>query len=368
MLFSKITEDEITKIKIIFKRFWTFKVETIGAGQTDDFLVFIENHLYVDKTRIIRFVINNFPMFICAPQRWGKSLIISMLEYFLQPDAKILLGNNKNAEKFKKLNIFKENELIEEDGKEKMVNFVEHYQGKFPVIKLNFKSVTGDDEKEIKIGLQKAIAKAYKDHSYLIEKKIDSQLKKIKNLYNINVNFEDHTVSEKWESLKLITHKIGIEIPIEIKNLYLYYTGDNKNLLDSIGILSEFLDEYYKNGDIKNKKPIIYILVDEYDKPIHRFLKNIIKIQDKEEKIKEIKKLNKISTFITKIIGTKFKGKTLIKNIILTGIFNTVDLEASTVLNSLKEKNFMTGNFTEYFGFNSDEVKEQILNKIKVLV
>ena len=59
----------------------------IGGSDTDDFATFIQNRIYVDKSLFIKEIIESTNhVFISAPQRWGKSLNLSMLIYFFQPD------------------------------------------------------------------------------------------------------------------------------------------------------------------------------------------------------------------------------------------------------------------------------------------
>lgn len=53
----------------------------------------------------------------------------------------------------------------------------------------------------------------------------------------------------------------------------------------------------------------VFILVDEYDKPIHYFLRNLLTIK-KQQKQKEAKELTKIETLISEMIGNEAKVET----------------------------------------------------------
>ena len=74
------------------------------ATGTHDFKKIIEsNSLYIDKTLFIKELIDDTSDVVCfpRPRRFGKTLNMSMLEYFFSLEYK----NNKL---FNKLNIFKE--------------------------------------------------------------------------------------------------------------------------------------------------------------------------------------------------------------------------------------------------------------------
>ena len=82
---------------------------------------------YVDKTELISEMIENDSgvYLFTRPRRFGKSLNMSMLEYFFSIDAEKSLFNGLKISENKKL--------------------CEKYQNKFPVISLTLKSVQGDN-------------------------------------------------------------------------------------------------------------------------------------------------------------------------------------------------------------------------------
>jgi rhodanese-related sulfurtransferase len=128
--------------------------------------------------------------------------------------------------------------------------------------------------------------------------------------------------------------------------------NNNAFIRESISFLSELLYEYF------GKK--VYILVDEYDKPLHGLLKEMV-FGGKQNNQKIIENVAKL---VTRIVGGDAKGVVYVEKFVLTGIMNTVDKETSATFNGLKERNVMTGIFTEYFGFNKQEIEEQILDVI----
>ena len=86
-----------------------------------------EKFYYIDKTGLIRDLLNNWGMvnLFTRPRRFGKSLNMSMLKNFLE------LGSDAGL--FEGLEISEETELCRE------------YQGQFPVVSVSLKDVEADD-------------------------------------------------------------------------------------------------------------------------------------------------------------------------------------------------------------------------------
>jgi hypothetical protein len=93
----------------------------IGIGGSDFGELVQEDLLFVDKTLFIKEIINDKSrvVLITRPRRWGKTLNLSMLDYFLSAN----VYDQKTAELFDNLLIAKEPE-----------NYIEKHQGKYPVI------------------------------------------------------------------------------------------------------------------------------------------------------------------------------------------------------------------------------------------
>ena len=92
-----------------------------------------DNYYYVDKTLLIKEIIDNGAVInlITRPRRFGKTLNMSMLQYFFEKP----LENNKSISYlFEGLNIF-----TEENKKYRQE------QGKYPVIYLTFKNAKQDN-------------------------------------------------------------------------------------------------------------------------------------------------------------------------------------------------------------------------------
>ena len=115
---------------------------------SDDFAEYIKpNNLFVDKSLFIKEVIDNQDkvLIITRPRRWGKTLALSMLQYFLAPK----VHDIQTKGMFDNLKIAKAG-----NGK-----YIKEYQGKYPVIFLSFKDIDGADYegayKKIKLFINK---------------------------------------------------------------------------------------------------------------------------------------------------------------------------------------------------------------------
>jgi hypothetical protein len=151
-------------------------------------------------------------LLITRPRRWGKSLALSMLRYFLEKE----VDNQQTAGLFKKLKI---------SDHIKPGSLLEKYQGNYPIILVSFKDIKGDNLEEIKENIRLKISSLFESFKYLLKKE---EIDKSK----INI----------FESLK-----DGI--------------ADLPMIMTSLLLLSELLYKYH------NKK--VFILIDEYDNTIN---------------------------------------------------------------------------------------------------
>jgi len=186
----------------------TTQMKALDLGNSD-FKSIIENgNYFVDKSLFIEEVIHAQQQVILLPRprRFGKTLNLSMLQYFFdinQPENEILFRNLK----------------IWQAGNE-----IQQKQGKYPIVYLSFKDAkqnTWDDTlKHIKI----EIAKLFRNHNYLLK--------------------EDLLLDAEKKEFEKIADR----------------TADNVDYEVSLKQLSEYLYRFY------NQK--LVILMDEYDTPI----------------------------------------------------------------------------------------------------
>lgn len=175
----------------------------------DDFKKVREQYYFVDKTDFIRQIIDTHSdvTLITRPRRFGKTLTLSMLDYFFSIEKKDI-----SRRLFSGL-------AIESAGS----GYMSH-QGKFPVIFLTLKGVQNDSWEELYDAFQLCIQKEFLKHDYVLQ---GALLKE----------------SEKDFYQRILNR-----------------TADEAEYQISLLNLSSYLYRYY------DVKPII--LIDEYDAPI----------------------------------------------------------------------------------------------------
>ena len=170
--------------------------------------------LFVDKTLFIKEIINdeNKVTIITRPRRWGKTLNLSMLHYFLSAE----VYGQKTAGLFDNLLI------ATEPG-----DYIGKHQGKYPVIFITLKDV--------------------KMSSF------EQALEKLKSL--IQAVYQEH---------KILRHQANKPLDIEEEELFQRHLSKQTNeveLSEALLYLSKLLYQHYQQK--------VYILIDEYDTPLN---------------------------------------------------------------------------------------------------
>lgn len=182
-------------------------MKKIPIGIADFKELIKQNHYFVDKTLFIKEILDDGAKVILfpRPRRFGKTLNLSMLKYFLEKTTK------SNLSLFKNLAIYKDKKLIKQ-------------QGTHPVIFITFKDIKVSTWKKCKEKIKTIISKEYRNHKYLLKSNhLDKYEKK-----TFRQIIGKKTSSEEFE--------------------------------DSLKNLSEYLHRYYDKR--------AFILIDEYDTPI----------------------------------------------------------------------------------------------------
>jgi hypothetical protein len=260
---------------------------------------------YTDKSLLIRKIQNSFTL-ITYPSRWGKSQNLMMIKEFYSP---VLDYNNKILDKKKSPQfvlfgggVNTSHTLSHSKMKLSRLNIVDYEDvmadyGKHPVIHLTF----GPDNDPKKM-LKRAISQAYSEHQYLLksEKLLSIYKKRILKCLNVNT------------------------------------MGDN--IISLIQELNHYLYEEFGSK--------VVILIDEYDKPFNSFFYN------------RTDGLEKTIELLNAFYCETFKGASLVKSALITGIMN-IPINLTPALNSFRVFNFPdTGVISPYYGFSEDEVKE----------
>jgi hypothetical protein len=141
-------------------------MKKLGIGISDFKELIKGNYIYVDKAEYIYELINSGKYyFLSRPRRFGKSLLLSTLEYLFKGERELYKG----------LYIYSYNignkSLVIEDKWE--------WEETYPVIRIDFAKTQVRDEKELEKELRATIIETGKEYRY-----------KYKEEYTINRNFE----------------------------------------------------------------------------------------------------------------------------------------------------------------------------------
>ena len=248
----------------------------------DDFKEIIDYNLYyVDKTDIIEDLLksNSYVSLFPRPRRFGKSLFISMLDNFFNIEYKDINSNLFDGLKISKSEYYK-------------------YLNTFPVIKVDFKSITGKNYEDMYNSYKGIITKLYSDKRYLIEYLNDDEK--------------------------------------EIYNKFLYEIADESKYKEAINLMSRYLYKYH------NQKVII--LIDEYDKPIQdAYVKGFY--EDFIGLMKEV-------------FSSSLKGNSNIFMGIMTGVLRVSQESLFSDLNNVSIYGIVDDEYNECFGFTTSETRE----------
>jgi hypothetical protein len=275
--------------------------------------------IFVDKTLFIKEIIetSDTALLITYPRRWGKSLNLDMLKTFFEPESEECKKDQTNCNK----DVFTSEGNLAIATVDNGIHLKE--QGKYPVIFISLKDVKGDTIEEIENRLKDVVTSLYQKYRHLDSSSI----------------LED---SEK----KLFNRYIEQD----------YNTNSFPRLLlrNSIKYLSELLHKHHKEK--------VYVLVDEYDKPVHSFLENYLAKENLEHEI-----------LITDTVCSPVaKTNPALKKLILTGIFDTIHREENSGCNNVSQYGIYDKKFSQHFGFSAEEVQNltsslSFNNKNKVL-
>ena len=236
---------------------------------------------YVDKTKLLEELLERgaYISLFPRPRRFGKSLMISTLDEFFNVEKK---EANKNL--FNGLYISKSKYNTE--------------QGKYPIIKLNFKSMKAEKWEDMFITIQEEFRMLYNEKDYVINSLKENE----KTYYSRIINKE----------------------------------ADAREYELAIKMLSQFMERYY------NQKVIL--LIDEYDVPIQcGYTKGFY---------------NDVIGFIKNLFGNTLKTNNSVKFSVMTGILRVSKESIFSDLNNVGIYTAVDNLYDEYFGFTEEETKE----------
>ena len=193
----------------------TKDISSLSIGVSDFQKLILANYFIVDKTLLIKEIMDDSAevILITRPRRFGKTLNLSMLYYFLQS------------------HVSEEQNLFENFNISQHKNICKSHQNQYPVIFISFKDIKADNFEDAYADIRVLFSQLYSEHRYLLKENI----------------------------LQKEEEKIFFAI--------LNQDDDKANIKKAINKLSELLHRKF------GKHPII--LIDEYDTPIQQsYLKN----------------------------------------------------------------------------------------------
>ena len=252
----------------------------------EDFKEIRENSFYyVDKTKYIEELLLDGTQvkLFCRPRRFGKTLSMSTLRYFF---------DIKNGEENRKLfdGLYISNSPLMSE------------QGKYPVIFISMKGVTGHTWKSSFSDIKLKIKELFKDYSYLVD------------------SFDKY---DKLDFEKYI---------LDIENL------GEADLKKSLHILTKLLCKYY------NQKVIL--LIDEYDSPILSAVEKGYYTEMKD--------------FLRAFYGDALKTNEYLQMGVLTGIIRVTQAGIFSDLNNIENYTILKKSYSQYFGLLEAEVEEAL--------
>jgi len=259
----------------------------------DDFERVIKgDYYYVDKTRLVNNLIQtgSAVTLFTRPRRFGKTLNMSMLKNFFE------IGSDPSL--FDGLEITKNKVICNE------------YMGKYPVISISLKGVSGLTYEEAKNKLAAVIATEAMRFSFLEDSSKLSERDKA--LYEQLVKVDDNGKSR-------------FDLPLDV-------------LSGSLYTMTELLNKHYGLKAV--------VLIDEYDVPldkahIHGYYDEMVEL-------------------IRDMFHAAFKTNSNLAFAVLTGCLRVSKESIFTGLNNMKVDSISMLNSGETFGFSNNEVEQML--------
>ena len=192
----------------------------IGIGESDFKGLRLRDNYYIDKTLFIKHVIDNESRvaLITRPRRFGKTLNMSTLRYFLDCNKK------DSKELFEGLKIMEQGEKYTSK------------LGAYPCIYLTLKDTRGTSYENMMLSLQTELVELFIEHSYLLksEKLLDIEKEMFSTVLNLRAN-----EVETQNAIKLLSRLLNKEFD---KPVYL--------IIDEydVPIQSAYVEGYYEEA------------------------------------------------------------------------------------------------------------------------
>ncbi|CAG9326414.1 unnamed protein product [Blepharisma stoltei] len=328
----RINQDEsLTTPQSVIKVKTNCSFETSSA----DFIHIVRGgNIFIDKTIFIKAILENstYKIAILRPRGWGKSVNMSMLQAFLNPQ----IGE---SEEFSNLYLFtgeRNNANLDNLDNEKCKNIMKIDDGKYrnfagtiPTILFRFPEIltlNAETSEEIKNEISKTLRKHISSYRQYLKPKISHS--------SINKDFKKLTL----EDLDKIIDQQKIDLPKEMKLFRLYLSDSSK--IDIYTALNDLVTMLY----MIHGRHVIFI-IDDYDSI---YKQAAVDAKHEQEIILLLRRM---------LYPLVYSDDDYIRKIIVTGVYYDLLLTIFpgqffapfTVLNEL---------FSDFFGFTESEVDE----------
>lgn len=289
--------------------------ETIAFKSTNFTNLVKDSRAFIDNTMIIKELLEGEyeKTVLLCPSKWGRSTIMTMLKAFLEivvdETGRKLPNKRKTANyalfafgetKFNKLVQRLHAPLLISNEKDLMTAFA----GEFPVIYVTFNDTTGENFTAVRDKIGIAVCQAFREHRYLGD----------------------------------VLFKENREHYLKFMNYLIY--NESQIIEDGIPFLCNLLYKHFA-------KPV-FILMDDYDKPLHNYLR-VHEFEKKEFK--------RVLAFLEKIMEKAFEPKDEIRNGFVMGEFEPGRELNTTWKNYTKIYiGYDKTPLREFFGFNKKHV------------
>lgn len=289
-------------------------MKRIGIGY-ENYKEFIDENLYyVDKTLLIRDIIENGGKvtLFTRPRRFGKTLALSMLRTFFEDEI------NLQGEKVDNSRYFDGMKIMQEAS-----DSIKSMLGQYPVIKMSLKSGKQSNFYNSFMILRKEIIGEFTRHLYLADsdKLSDSEKEIFIDLEHGEMDWNrfDKTFPSEEERKIAFDREVG-KYAVALKTL------------------SELLAKHHGKD--------VVILIDEYDVP----LENSYQLGFYDEMI----------GFIRSLFESALKTNDALERAVVTGCLRISKESIFTGLNNLEVNSINGEKFGEHFGFTQDETEKML--------
>ena len=259
---------------------------------------------FVDKTPYLKNIIDEDTsnvMLFTRPRRFGKTLFMSMVEYFLK------INSSNPGDTTLQQKLFKDTKVLDDQ------EFCKKYMGQYPVICLTLKGVQGDDFEDAYYKLAEIVSAKADEYSFLKDSPALDEKEKAK---------FDKLCDEDY-----------------LKN---FDKKTRSYVTSSIISLAKMLYKHFKKQ--------VYVLIDEYDVPL-------AKAQEKGYHDKMVTLITSLFDFFKTIPQDPETGDQYVKKVIMTGCLKVAKNSIFTGVNNLYVNTVTSqlGTYTGIIGFTKED-------------